>query len=76
MSWEKNNNKPIVVIGTTNRPDSLDATLCQAGRFDHDHEISMGVLALFEIAVEVRTFDVKLVHLEIVAGGKHKSGAD
>ena len=41
MSWEKTDNKPIVVIGATNRPDSLDAALRRAGRFDH--EISMGV---------------------------------
>ncbi|OSX59095.1 hypothetical protein POSPLADRAFT_1184796 [Postia placenta MAD-698-R-SB12] len=41
MSWDKTDNKPIVVIGATNRPDSLDAALRRAGRFDH--EISMGV---------------------------------
>ena len=41
MSWEKNDNKPVVVIGATNRPDSLDAALRRAGRFDH--ELGMGV---------------------------------
>ncbi|KAH6909267.1 P-loop containing nucleoside triphosphate hydrolase protein [Coprinopsis sp. MPI-PUGE-AT-0042] len=41
LSWEKTENKAIIVIGATNRPDSLDAALRRAGRFDH--EISMGV---------------------------------
>ncbi|KAG6894375.1 hypothetical protein C0992_006400 [Termitomyces sp. T32_za158] len=41
MSWDKTDNKPVVVMGATNRPDSLDAALRRAGRFDH--EISMGV---------------------------------
>jgi len=41
MSWEKNDNKPVIVITATNRPDSPDAALRRAGRFDH--EISMGV---------------------------------
>ena len=41
LSWEKTDNKPIIVMGATNRPDSLDAALRRAGRFDH--EISMGV---------------------------------
>lgn len=31
----------MIVMGATNRPDSLDAALRRAGRFDH--EISMGV---------------------------------
>ncbi|KZW03610.1 ribosome biogenesis ATPase RIX7 [Exidia glandulosa HHB12029] len=41
LAWEKTDNKPVIVIGATNRPDSLDAALRRAGRFDH--EISMGV---------------------------------
>ena len=31
----------MVIIGATNRPDSLDPALRRAGRFDH--EIEMGV---------------------------------
>ncbi|KAF8207269.1 P-loop containing nucleoside triphosphate hydrolase protein [Mycena galopus ATCC 62051] len=41
MSWDKTDNKPVIVMGATNRPDSLDAALRRAGRFDH--EISLGV---------------------------------
>ncbi|KAI0346300.1 AAA-domain-containing protein [Trametopsis cervina] len=41
LSLEKTDNKPVIVIGATNRPDSLDAALRRAGRFDR--EISMGV---------------------------------
>ncbi|KAL0068556.1 Ribosome biogenesis ATPase rix7 [Marasmius tenuissimus] len=41
LSLEKTDNKPVIVMGATNRPDSLDAALRRAGRFDH--EISMGV---------------------------------
>jgi ribosome biogenesis ATPase len=31
----------VVIIGSTNRPDSLDPALRRAGRFDH--EISLGI---------------------------------
>ncbi|KAI9481670.1 MAG: P-loop containing nucleoside triphosphate hydrolase protein [Benjaminiella poitrasii] len=41
LSWDKCDNKPVMIIGATNRPDSLDAALRRAGRFDR--EISMGV---------------------------------
>ncbi|KAJ3296242.1 hypothetical protein HK104_001807 [Borealophlyctis nickersoniae] len=41
LSLEKTNNKPVMIIGATNRPDSLDPALRRAGRFDR--EISMGV---------------------------------
>ncbi|KAI0050523.1 AAA-domain-containing protein [Auriscalpium vulgare] len=41
LAWDKTDNKAVVVIGATNRPDSLDAALRRAGRFDH--EIGMNV---------------------------------
>ncbi|KAG9086719.1 hypothetical protein FRC06_002966, partial [Ceratobasidium sp. 370] len=41
LAWEYTDHKPVIVIGATNRPDSLDAALRRAGRFDH--EISLGV---------------------------------
>ncbi|KAG9034256.1 hypothetical protein FRB95_013538 [Tulasnella sp. JGI-2019a] len=41
LAWEKTDNRAVMVIGATNRPDSLDAALRRAGRFDH--EITMGV---------------------------------
>jgi len=41
LSLEKTNNRPVMIIGATNRPDALDPALRRAGRFDR--EISMGV---------------------------------
>ncbi|KAL1919778.1 uncharacterized protein VTP21DRAFT_1709 [Calcarisporiella thermophila] len=41
LSLEKTNNKPVMIIGATNRPDSLDPALRRAGRFDR--EISVGI---------------------------------
>lgn len=48
LSWEKNENKPVIVIGATNRPDSLDSALRRAGRFDHE----IGMVVPDEVARE------------------------
>ncbi|KAH3901599.1 probable Ribosome biogenesis ATPase RIX7 [Saccharomycodes ludwigii] len=36
LSFEKTDGKPVIVIGATNRPDSLDPALRRAGRFDRE----------------------------------------
>lgn len=41
LSLEKTDGKPVLIIGATNRPDSLDPALRRAGRFDR--EICMSV---------------------------------
>ncbi|CEH13374.1 aaa-domain-containing protein [Ceraceosorus bombacis] len=41
LNWNKTDGRPVMVIGATNRPDSLDSALRRAGRFDH--EIALGV---------------------------------
>ena len=41
LTLEKTGGKPVVVMGATNRPDTIDAALRRAGRFDR--EISIGI---------------------------------
>lgn len=41
LAWEKGDGRPVMILGATNRPDSLDPALRRAGRFDH--EIAMSV---------------------------------
>lgn len=36
LTLEKTNGQPVIVIGATNRPDSLDSALRRAGRFDRE----------------------------------------
>ncbi|OXH74873.1 ribosome biogenesis ATPase, partial [Cryptococcus neoformans] len=44
--------EPVIIIGATNRPDSLDPALRRAGRFDH--EIEMGVPILKVLCSKLR----------------------
>ncbi|EJT97470.1 AAA-domain-containing protein [Dacryopinax primogenitus] len=39
MSWEKLDNKPVIFIAATNRPDSIDSALRRPGRFDLEIEM-------------------------------------
>ena len=41
VCFENTQNKPVLVIGATNRPDSIDSALKRAGRFDR--EIKLGI---------------------------------
>ncbi|KAI9603961.1 hypothetical protein H4Q26_003570 [Puccinia striiformis f. sp. tritici PST-130] len=42
LSLEKTDGKPVIVIGATNRPDSLDPALRRGGRFDHEILMAVG----------------------------------
>eukprot|EP00189_Rhodosorus_marinus_P009225 CAMPEP_0184753644 /NCGR_PEP_ID=MMETSP0315-20130426/44207_1 /TAXON_ID=101924 /ORGANISM="Rhodosorus marinus, Strain UTEX LB 2760" /LENGTH=711 /DNA_ID=CAMNT_0027233029 /DNA_START=314 /DNA_END=2449 /DNA_ORIENTATION=+ len=39
LSLEKTEGKPVIVLGATNRPDSIDPALRRAGRFDRELEM-------------------------------------
>lgn len=52
LAFDKTGGKPVIIIGATNRPDSLDAALRRAGRFDR------------EICINVPSEDSRLSILE------------
>ena len=66
ISWDKTDNKPIIVIGASNRPDSLDPALRRAGRFDH--EISMGVPDAEARAKYVNPFNCPALQITLHSG--------
>ncbi|ODQ54226.1 AAA-domain-containing protein [Saitoella complicata NRRL Y-17804] len=41
LSFEATGHKPVLIIGATNRPDSLDPALRRAGRFDREIQLSV-----------------------------------
>ena len=65
LSWEKTDNKPVMVIGATNRPDALDPALRRAGRFDHeigmtvpDDEARAQCVYIFVLLKEIESFNL------------------
>ncbi|GME88832.1 unnamed protein product [[Candida] boidinii] len=70
LSLEKTDGKPVIVIGATNRPDSLDAALRRAGRFDREICINVpNELSRYNI-LEAMTKELKIngdLHLMKIA---------
>lgn len=74
------NHKGIVVIGATNRPDSLDAALLRPGRFDRRVPIELPDLTGRKAILELHAHDVKMlppIDLDVIARSTPgASGAD
>ncbi|KZO92535.1 AAA-domain-containing protein [Calocera viscosa TUFC12733] len=54
MSWEKLDNKPVIFIAATNRPDSIDPALRRPGRFDLEIEMPIPDEAAREQIIRVQ----------------------
>ncbi|KAL9092306.1 MAG: hypothetical protein Q9165_004480 [Trypethelium subeluteriae] len=55
-----NNDKPVIVLASTNRPDSLDPALRRAGRFDKEINIGVPNEAMREKILRAQTRDIEL----------------
>lgn len=60
LSNESMSNKPVILIGATNRPDSLDPALRRAGRFDREIAMSVPDDAAREQILKVLCKDLRL----------------
>ncbi|OMH85472.1 putative AAA domain-containing protein [Zancudomyces culisetae] len=60
LSWENTGNKHVVLLGATNRPDSLDPALRRAGRFDREIMMSVPDESAREKILKVITDGLKL----------------
>ncbi|MGI6755595.1 MAG: ATP-dependent zinc metalloprotease FtsH [Atopobiaceae bacterium] len=74
------NNKGIVVLGATNRPDTLDPALTRPGRFDRRIPVELPDLSGRESILKLHANDVKMepgVDLDVIARATPgASGAD
>ena len=74
------NNKGIVVLGATNRPETLDPALLRPGRFDRRVPVELPDLAGRRAILELHSHDVKIagtVDLDVIARATPgASGAD
>ncbi|KAI3404152.2 RIX7 [Candida oxycetoniae] len=60
LTMEKTDNKPVIVIGATNRPDSLDSALRRAGRFDREICLNVPNEIQRELILRAMTANIKL----------------
>merc|ERR1712166_1075057 len=60
LSLEKTGGKPVLVIGATNRPDSMDAALRRAGRFDREIAIGIPNAAARQRILQVMSSKIRL----------------
>ena len=60
LTLDKTGNKPVIVIGATNRPDSLDSALRRAGRFDREICLNVPNEAQRESILRAMTKNIKL----------------
>lgn len=62
LTLEATNGAPVIVIGATNRPDSLDPALRRAGRFDREIALGIPDLAARARILQVLKFGKLIFH--------------